>query len=699
MPGKELVPRPAVQPPAVPGQPPWVRDKPERVTAWTWLYRRRHWTLPLFLMPAIWALALILRVSGQAKPALWAGAALSVVIVAFGRLKWDRAAEHAYAAASSVSLMLWLWLATMFGPMDTGWLGVPWLLVFLGAGVITWGGFWWAHKRPRGQRKRAKRIAKWDEWWQSHAWQNFNLGGSKLVDVWEMGLTTKVEIAGLPGKHTIELINRIIPNIESGLDGHADIGMVRAEAVPKKPSHFYLYFKRENPLAQAVEYDPALAPRSVHEPIAMGLTETGKWHVIPARCNRWTLGASRTGKSNDLLVGVAALTGCADDWQILIDLKGGRSGRPILEVAAAGYVITEVDEARMLLRMLKAEIKARGSGAYAGEEQLHATETCPALHLLIDETHGLTSVANGDSECAGLLGDVASMGKGLEIYVWVYTQYGSLEESVRTPQTRANLNVRTCYRVEDARDASYAIPEWNKLDASKLEEQGTCYIKNGPKVLAEQVRAPKMSHPLLKRIAAQNARMIVRPPLVLYCGEQDAGNGQTWQAWWDTRWLRLDPAFHGISPQYQAAVASSPATAFAARPAPPPPSPSPEPGTGDGASVAARMVAELDGVPDTHPPKVNLGRVIRTEVERFVAALEAAPAAGISPAQLMDESGRGSSWVHERLKALVDLGAVTQVGRGLYVPVPGAGIAAALETIKDRNDRLYREARSMVNAA
>ena len=698
MPGKELVPRPAVQPPAVAGTPPWVAGKRETVTAWKWLYRRRHWTLPVFLLPAVWLGGLAVHEFGFTIYVCVGGLVAFGAILLIGSAKWERAPELLYATASVVLLSGWLALAGLFGPLHL------WLMITEAVLVAAWGFFWWRHKRPRGQRKRQKRIAKWDEWWQSHAWQNFNLGGSKLVDVWEMGLTTKVEIAGVPGKHTIEVVNRIVPNIESGLDGHTDIGMVRAEAVPKKPSHFYLYFKRENPLREPVEYDPALAPRSVHEPFAQGKTENGNWKMTPLRCNRFVIGESRSGKSNDLLVGLAALTGCPDGWQILIDLKGGRSARPVLETAAAGYVVTSLDEARMTLRMLVAEARARAAGAYTGEEQLLATDDCPALHALFDEIHGLTSVANGDAECANLLALLASLGMGLEIYAWVYTQYGALAESVRTEQTRGNLPYRTVYRVAEPRHASYALNNWNKLDASKLEEQGTCYTQDGPKSLPEQLRAPKMSHPLLRKITAQNARMTVRPPLVLYCGGQIAymgedGQGVTWQEWWDTRWFRLDPAFHAISPQYQAHMASSPAEAFAARPAPPEPAPSPEPGTGDGAAVAARIAAELDGVPDTAPPKVNLGPVIRTEVERFVAALETAPPSGTSPALLGEESGRGRTWIHDQLNALVDAGAVTQIGRGRYAPVPGADIRAAMAAIKTRNDHLYREARATVSNA
>ena len=268
------------------------------------------------------------------------------------------------------------------------------------------------------------------------------------------------------------------------------------------------------------------------------------------------------------------------------------------------------------------------------------------------------------------------------------------------------------YRVAEARHGAYVIPEYDKLDASKLEEKGTCYIKDGPKALAEQIRAPNMPHPLLKKIAAQNARPWTALPLRLYCGNEIAYGDVTWQQWWDSRWGRLDPAFHEISPQYQewAAMnaARSPAEAFAAgqeirAAVEEAVIPAAVPGEGDARSAAARIADELErahrGVaPDVIPPRVNLGPVIVAKKEAFATALESARGNGISPAQLMQESGMGRAWVFQTLKVLAEMGTITQLGRGRYVKAPGEDVGQALETIKAGNDRLYREARETVDA-
>jgi hypothetical protein len=278
------------------------------------------------------------------------------------------------------------------------------------------------------------------------------------------------------------------------------------------------------------------------------------------------------------------------------------------------------------------------------------------------------------------------------MYVYVYTQNGALETSVGTEQIRANLPHRTCYAVSEARHGAYVIPEYARLDASRLEEKGTCYDKDGPDVTPEQVRAPLMSHDLFKQVAGQNAALMdpPRPPLALYCGEDVAymqdGRGVTWQEWWDTRWSRLPAPFRAGSPQYQAYAAQ-----YGVPPAAAPP-PAPEP-------AAADPLPEPDGFrPD--PALVRaLPRVMAAQREKFAALLEAAaPAAPATPKDLAAASGMGRTWVHAQLGGLAELGLVTQVSRGRYASVPGADIAAGLAEIRARADRLAADARQIVNA-
>ena len=721
MPGKELMPRPANLTP-VPPAPPFpertVTSESGIVRLARWTRRKSHFTIPLAAPFALWLSALTLHIAHQAPYVLpLCGGIFSACVWFFAPHKWDRPREQWYARLSVILAALWLWLAAAIGPAGSMTGSVTFAAVLI-AGTGTWGYFWWQHHRPRGMRKRHKLIAQCDAWWLSHC-HNWDLGGSYVIDANLSRVTLTVRVQGIAGRHTFQHFQQALPLIESAAEGHADIGLVRVAKVKGHPSQCDVILKQENPLQGVVEYDMALAPQSVHDPAPFGKLESGSWKMTSLRKNRFTNGESRSGKSNDLLVGVANLSGCRDARIVLIDLKGGRSARPVLESGAAEYVITDIDEARLYLRMTVAECQMRAKHAYDGNEQLLATEDIPAVVTIIDEVHGLTSTMNGDSECSALLALAASQGMGLEEYIWAFTQFGSLEESVRTEQTRGNLTMRVCYRVAEARHGAYCIPEYSKLDASKLEEDGTCYMKDGKDAIPEQIRAAHMPHQLLARIAGQNARLLgERPPRRLYCGDlvayRTADGDVTWQQWWDARWLRLDEAFHKDSPQYQAAV-----TAFggetavtgvtaadagrASRPVP-----SPAPGTGDAAAAAARLAEDnadlMSRLPDDWQPDpgivARIPAALASQEDRFADALGTATAdSPVTPKELKELSGFGNSWIHDRLAALTEIGQVTQVSRGRYAALPGADIRAGLQTIKERQAALGKEAREKINTA
>jgi hypothetical protein len=713
MPGKDLVPlTPA--PPAAPVVPwPQQAESKTEFVLWPaarWARRNSHASVPLAIPPALWLAALGLRLGHAIPYALACGALLAACVWFFAPHKWDRAAEQWYARLSAVLGAGWLVTAAWLGPVN----GMPGIILasVLVAGCGAWGFFWWRHKRPRGQKRQERLVAACDAWWVSycHLW---NLHASHVIEADLRGVTLRIRVKGIQGRHTLLHFRQAVPGIESAAEGQADIGMVRVEPVKGKPSQVDIFLKQQNPLREPVEYDMDLAPRSVHDLAPAGRKETGSWKMASLRRNRFTIGETRSGKSNDLLVGIANLSGCPDARIVLIDLKGGRSARPVLKSGAAEYVVIERDEARMTLRMLVAEARAREMYAYDGNEQLIASVDTPALFTMVDETHELTATEDGagDPESRRHVSTLASQGSGVEEYEWIYTQHGSLESSVGTEQIRANLGWRTCYRVAEARHGAYVIPEYNRLDASRLEEKGTCYMKDGPDVTPEQVRAPHMPHELLTRIATQNAALLgPRAPLVLWCGKQAAfevitgrdEDGQeikrtvTWQEWWDTRWLRLHPAFRADSPQYRAAAAAYPdlaAEVTEIRQAPA--SRSSEP------AAASTAAGSLPGSFTPDPRLVGqLPAELASQEDRFCAALQAATAGSpITPKDLMTASGRAKSWVHDRLGALAETGQVTQVSRGQYAALPGSDIRAGLGEIKARTDRLNREAREMVNAA
>ena len=709
MPGTDLVKRSAYPPVPVAAK----RQSEALVPAAFRRARRdRHVSVPLAVPPVMWITGEVLHACAVAPETAVASIAIGGAVWFFAPHKWDRPAEQWYARLSAAGTGAYLSLAAWLGASS----GLPGEILggTLVAGGAAWGIPWWRHHRPRGRRRREKMLARWQAWWEIHC-HDWNLAGSRVIDAAEQGVTVRLRIQLWAGRQSVQNMQQVVHLIESGLQGMAEAGRVRVEVVRSDPSQVDVFIKRENPLREPVAWDAALAPASVHDDWTPGVTETGAQRHMRQRASSFVIGATRTGKSNRLLVRVLCLAGCPDALTVLIDLKGGRSARPVLASQAADYVITDVSEARLWLRLACEEIEARAKNCYTGTEQLEATEEVPAVFTVIDETHGLTSIPKGNTQCANDLSTLASQGAGLEFYADVYTQHGSLESSVRTEQTRMNLPVRVVYRVEHPSHAAFAIPEYNKLDASKLEEQGTCYAKDGPRTRPEQVRDVYMPHDLFAREAPAAVRCAGKPrEWILYAGGRPCPAGGTWQQWWNTRWLRLDPAFHDISPQYQEAAAKAAAgkaaaasvlpeagvTVGPARTVTVTPSPAAS-GRSEGAEVAARIDAEASAPEDFTPSRKavsRLGAVMREQKEAWASALASA-VAGITANQLSAKSGMRRTWTYDTLKALAGAGVVIQPERGLWAPVPGADIEAAVDAVEAGNELLLRQARRQVRRA
>lgn len=704
MTGKELMLRPAGRVGKAGQAPPWQDERPELVPAYRWLWRRRHWTVPVITPAAMWLAAYFVHAAHGAGYAAAALGVLAACVWVFAPHKWTdskgrpQMREVWYARGSALGGGAWVAAAAQSGPAGSARivLGCT-LAVVCGA----WGVLWWLHKRPRGHRRRRKLIGECDAWWQSYAFR-WRLGGSRVIDAWQIGdVALKMRVKGRPGVHSFRDVQAVAHLIDSALQGAAPPGMARVEPDPRDASCWFLLIKREDPLDGDVEWDPTLVPASVTGLAPIAVREGGGWKMVSLRGGWFILGRSRSGKSNELSVLLAPLTEVPDAIVWLIDRKGGRSARPWLP--AVDWVATTIEEARIMLSVAEDEVRARGEKAYFGTEQLEPAPDVPAIFIVIDEAGQVTAdPPNGDRECQGRVASIASMGQGVAVELIIATQYGRLETSVGTEQTRANLLHRLAFATEKPEHAEFALGG-NCPDTSKLDKKGSFYYKEGPDRPLECHRGPKMDHDLVREIAARNSEMLRdRPPLRLYASHR--------QAEYDSRWDRLPESFRDGSPQYQeragwlrrTRVNATP-DGFQAAPAPAP-VPAPAPGEGSAAAAAARIAQELDEAysvaPDAPPPDgLDLGTELARGRTVFCTALQAAHQ-GITPRELVRASGMSRSWVMARLKELAERGAVTKPpGGGVYTPSEGADISQELAGIYADEKRLLRQAAAVNDAA
>jgi hypothetical protein len=676
-----------------------------------WARRERHLSVPL-LMPGVMLTAAEIVHALHHPGGVLAATAVIATATWFGApSRWDRAAEQWYARATAIGAGSWLTAAAYGGVHRPG------ALAMLG-GCTAWGlAFWW-HKRPRDKRARrrhARRVARWDEFWQSHA-PAWGLTGSRVIDV-EGAPEDPVEsllIQLSSGRQSPASLKNVLPLIESGLDGYVHAGKTKLEPVSHRPSQVWLVMQKEDPLGEEIEWDPSWMADDITQPVPLGVLEDGRLIERVLLSSSLILGATRTGKSNELSLMLATITRALNSRALVIAPKGGRAGRPWLPALEA--FADDITEGRFLLEMGVAEIDARGKYAYNGNEQNTPTPECPALHIVIDEAFVVTSQIKGDTRCADAAAIIASQGAAVNVYIDFLSQYGGLAETVRTEQTRSNLPYRFSFRTEDPAHGVFALGDdaRGKVDTTKLDEQGQFYFRHGRTMLM-MARAPHMPHALCRALAVENAAhsQLHKRPLKLYCGAFPMlpdHDSPTWQEAYDMRWRRLPETFLADAPQAQQVHDPSPAD------------------DAEGASskiiserrypdeVTALMdrinagAAEFDVTDDDiraaaasraarGAPPLDLAGATERKYRLFADACQAAtrdePA---SPKGLIEASGLSESWVHPELRRLIEAGALEQVGRGRYARIAGSDVWAAMEAIRGDGDRLAAEARELVGA-
>ncbi|HEY9371017.1 hypothetical protein [Streptomyces sp.] len=641
-------------------QPPKRRAWPVR--AGRWLHRNRLWLIPLSVPPGLSVMA------QKAHTGSWwwwfipAVLLVSSAIVMGAPDRWDRVSEVRFARATAVGIASWLIAGTLWGAWNafmTYTLGGLWTL---------WTGIWWWHKRPR---KQDKALAEWDLQWQMiiHRMRPKPLTNSHVIDV--------------------DLSDENVDALLVQLDrGRQDIGDLRAagnsilsawecpeETTFRVSKHgggnrnlAWFRIQHANPLAERREWDEDLAPRSFLDEFVVGFTPEGALIKTLMRKAHWfIIGMTQWGKSSWLGQLMAQLGACDDTIIWFIDLKGGGTVAPWRRIV--DWEATTQDEAEAMLSAAVRIIKARN----AVTDDHEPSPEDPAIIIVVDEANEAWGQGTGTSRLVSLGVSVASLGAGMSVHLVAATQIGGLS-SMGDERIRGNMGKSMAFRPEKDEHAQYALQDWAKLNASRLDEPGMFYFKDNEKdsVLG---RGFWLSRPQRARLARMYAdrRPVLPEALALHAGEA-----------YLTRHDRKAAA-RPSSPTVKEPTVSSPQEMAAAIEAELP------------AFVSVADMRALDEArADEGLPPLSAERAHQNSQDRFVEELLRGPR---SPKELAAASGMSVSWVRHILPRLADYGAVKQEGpRQPYEAVPGMDLHEALEEIRSDRRKLEAQAREMVGS-
>jgi hypothetical protein len=410
---------------------------------------------------------------------------------------------------------------------------------------------------------------------------------------------------------TIDDVRAKLPAIESGLGTFRGAARVYPTS-DDLANRFELRVLDKDPHADAITW-PGPSTATITEPIDLGPFEDATpAKVLFLRRHGLLGGATGSGKSGGLNVLMGNLSACADAVIWAIDLKRGMELAPW--ASCIGRLATTPAEAHALLASAVAVLEARAALlAAAGRRIWEPTPLMPALIIIIDEYAELAEAA---PEATADSDSIARRGRAVAVTLIAATQRPT-QKAMGQGALRSQMDVRISFRVRERKDVDLVLGQgmlaagWH---AHTLNAPGKFLISAPEHDTPRRARAYLITDDAVRMTADQHTRN--RPG--------------------------LDPA--------SAAASDAPRA------------PAPAAGSTGGTQTA----------PDRTSRRGRRGRAADPEALLW-DALRAAPANGVSAADLMRATGMGRSWVYYRLADLAASNRAMQSAPGYWRASPEAG--------------------------
>ena len=432
------------------------------------------WRHRNIVIPVLWT-AMVGVVGGFTTDAVGVASWLvALVAVATGLL-----AAGAAVVLEEPPRVTWFWFLLLVAAgayltwcAAAGWPQRAQLLALIPAGIVF--GLWWnvLHLLNTAEQQIIRDDqAKAEQEAASGQWERL------LARIGCKGVTVKDRV-GFPAGHTLHLklpangsvtfrkLTAAVEQLEIAADARP------GSLVFEKPKNVgaatvLLHVFERDVLTETLPLEVDRGPKSIHDPIPLGLYQTGEVCVVTFReVAGLMVGLRGRGKSGLLNTHLAHLTGCVDAVVWMIDGKGGRTVRPWLEsflAATTGRpavdwacMDAESPEAEAILLGVKAAIRSRSRG---GGEKIHPGPAMPSIILIIEEASLITGTGRmSNSKRAALAQDAVNTGRSEAVESLLATQRGTVS-MVGNGDMKSNQNLRYGLGVSTVDDARMIFPD------------------------------------------------------------------------------------------------------------------------------------------------------------------------------------------------------------------------------------------------
>jgi hypothetical protein len=306
----------------------------------------------------------------------------------------------------------------------------------------------------------------------------------------------------LSGKITIDDFRSQARHFEVALEGQE--GCVSFETAGTA-NEIFMKIRERDGLADTARLTPELRARTVNGEFAIGMQEDGSMLKVTVRESHFMIiGIMGSGKSNLLNVLIAQLSSMVDTVVWMIDMKGGRAGKPWFQAWSEGradappidWLATTRAEAELMVRAMRTAVETR-SASGVGMNKIIPSAGRPQIVFVCDEMADLFGDATAPTRSD--LGDEAKLNTWFvregtwltqharsEALATVWASQRGTNGMSGSGDMKANIDVSVALRPKKYGDLQYIIPDAPNLAARQLHllanTPGVGMVGRGPHV-------------------------------------------------------------------------------------------------------------------------------------------------------------------------------------------------------------------------
>jgi Flp pilus assembly protein protease CpaA len=480
-----------------------VARKPD-IDLWEVLYRKRLGLGPFYIGAGAAALAGVCGLLTDWQT--WIALAVLTTVLVLWTLQLKDPFRRYYAQVIIVVVSTWAAFARFYIAELASWVILTNICACMLLGIP-----WWGSHRKRSQVSMEETLRDFPQLME-------RIGYSKIVPP-----QVKMSSIGYAGRLTwapgVYNVGKVLSDKENFEDAFgAKYNQLRMERDGDSTNSVLFQVITKDPHEDAIAWTPPTELHAATDPLVVGPREDGvtvsleRYDRKQGTRHMLLAGTTGSGKSGGVNLAVADDVLSDEIFTIGLDMKR-------VELApwapALGIFQPEREKASALIQAMaqpgglldERKLILAEHGDRVWDPRKHGG---PIISITMDEIKEL--LGNGDAKTVAAFTLIANESRALGIRFLLATQYPTLE-ALGSSQIRQQIRHKICFRMEDEDGEGFVFGGGVRVRAEAISEHrpGTCYIKDGTRVIMRPVRTYWISDEMVLAIVA--ARAGQTPPL------------------------------------------------------------------------------------------------------------------------------------------------------------------------------------------